>query len=188
MKGHWDPFFAGAVLAITSIAYYLARRSALAGSGHVSRLVDRAFRRKNDEDDLLAAVLAATAEHFGSEVTEQARQAPPPRSPSWSVTLPERAVFLGALAIGGALSVETSEFHFALDSGLDRIVRGGIPQAALLLGAGILVGFGARMAGGCTTGHGLVGIAQMHKGSFASTAAFFVAGVTTTWLISRLCG
>jgi uncharacterized membrane protein YedE/YeeE len=54
---------------------------------------------------------------------------------------------------------------------------------AVLLGAGVLVGFGTRMAGGCTSGHGLCGVSRLQKGSLLSTVAFFGAGVVTSFLL-----
>jgi uncharacterized membrane protein YedE/YeeE len=41
----------------------------------------------------------------------------------------------------------------------------------------IVLGFGTRMGGGCTNGHGLVGCARLRPGSLAATACFF--GVAT---------
>jgi uncharacterized membrane protein YedE/YeeE len=59
--------------------------------------------------------------------------------------------------------------------------------AALLLG-GALVGFGTRMAGGCTSGHGLSGVARFQPGSLAATAAFFGTAVAVSFTLSRVLG
>jgi uncharacterized membrane protein YedE/YeeE len=53
----------------------------------------------------------------------------------------------------------------------------------LLLSAGFLVGFGARYAGGCTSGHGIVGLSNLSKESFIAVAGFFIGGMIMTWLI-----
>jgi hypothetical protein len=45
--------------------------------------------------------------------------------------------------------------------------------------------FGARMAGGCTSGHGLSGGLQLYVGSWAFLAALFVFGIITAMLIYR---
>jgi uncharacterized membrane protein YedE/YeeE len=56
----------------------------------------------------------------------------------------------------------------------------------LLLFAGVLVGFGTRMAGGCPIGHGLCGMAQGQAGSWAAGLAFFAAGVGLAFLVGVL--
>lgn len=48
---------------------------------------------------------------------------------------------------------------------------------------GILLGFGARLAGGCTSGHGISGTFQLSIASWISLIAFFVGGVLTAFLI-----
>lgn len=49
--------------------------------------------------------------------------------------------------------------------------------AALLLGGGFLVGFGTAYAGGCTSGHGLSGIADLQLSSLVALMAFFAGGI-----------
>jgi hypothetical protein len=46
---------------------------------------------------------------------------------------------------------------------------------ALIAVAGVLVGFGARLGGGCTSGHGVCGIARLSARSIAATAIFMAA-------------
>jgi uncharacterized membrane protein YedE/YeeE len=53
----------------------------------------------------------------------------------------------------------------------------------ILLIAGILVGFGSRYAGGCTSGHGIVGLSSLSKESFIAVGGFFIGGLIMTWLI-----
>ena len=53
----------------------------------------------------------------------------------------------------------------------------------ILLGAGLLVGFGARYAGGCTSGHGIVGLSNLFTESFIAIAGFFIGGLIMTWFI-----
>jgi uncharacterized protein len=54
-----------------------------------------------------------------------------------------------------------------------------------LLG-GILMAFGARMARGCTSGHGISGAAQLNVGSWISLVCFFIGGVVVANLLYRL--
>ncbi|MEO9533136.1 MAG: YeeE/YedE thiosulfate transporter family protein [Crocinitomicaceae bacterium] len=52
----------------------------------------------------------------------------------------------------------------------------------LLLG-GLMIGFGARYANGCTAGHAIMGCAQMSKASIVSTIFFFVGGLIAVYFI-----
>jgi uncharacterized membrane protein YedE/YeeE len=51
------------------------------------------------------------------------------------------------------------------------------------LAGGILMGFGSRWAGGCTSGHGISGTLQLAVSSWLSTVCFFIGGVITALLI-----
>lgn len=53
----------------------------------------------------------------------------------------------------------------------------------IIVGGGFLVGFGARYAGGCTSGHAISGIANMQLPSLVAVMGFFVGGLIMTWLI-----
>ncbi len=53
----------------------------------------------------------------------------------------------------------------------------------VLIIAGLLVGFGSRMGSGCTSGHGVIGIARLSRRSFAATATFMAAGIVTVALM-----
>jgi uncharacterized membrane protein YedE/YeeE len=62
--------------------------------------------------------------------------------------------------------------------------EGTIPLTNLqaLVGGFILI-FGARMAGGCTSGHGLSGLSAMSFSSLVTTAAMFSSGIITQFLL-----
>jgi uncharacterized membrane protein YedE/YeeE len=47
----------------------------------------------------------------------------------------------------------------------------------VVAGAGLLVGFGTRLAGGCTSGHGVCGIARLSGRSIAATAIFMATAI-----------
>ncbi|MGB3544803.1 MAG: YeeE/YedE thiosulfate transporter family protein [Rubrivirga sp.] len=49
--------------------------------------------------------------------------------------------------------------------------------ALMVLGGGFLVGFGARWAGGCTSGHAISGLADLQVPSLVAVAGFFVGGL-----------
>lgn len=52
--------------------------------------------------------------------------------------------------------------------------------------AGLLVGFGVRMGSGCTSGHGILGLARLSKRSIVATGVFLLAGVSTATLTGLL--
>ena len=52
----------------------------------------------------------------------------------------------------------------------------------VMLIAGLLVGFGTRMGGGCTSGHGVCGIARLSKRSTVATLVFMGAGIATVFV------
>ena len=56
----------------------------------------------------------------------------------------------------------------------------------LLVIAGLLVGFGTRLGSGCTSGHGICGIARFSKRSFAATATFMLFGFITVYVTRHL--
>jgi uncharacterized membrane protein YedE/YeeE len=61
------------------------------------------------------------------------------------------------------------------------------PLAWAVIGvSGFLVGFGARWASGCTSGHAISGMADFQKGSFIAVAGFFAGGLLSSWLILPL--
>lgn len=55
-----------------------------------------------------------------------------------------------------------------------------------VVAGGFLVGFGTAWAGGCTSGHGLTGVADLQKPSFLALLAFFAGGIAATWLLLPL--
>lgn len=54
--------------------------------------------------------------------------------------------------------------------------------------AGLLVGFGSRMGGGCTSGHGVCGIARLSARSLIATAIFMVTAIATVAVARHVIG
>ncbi len=61
-------------------------------------------------------------------------------------------------------------------------------SAALLICGGFLVGFGTRMGSGCTSGHGVCGIARFSKRSIAATLVFMATGAATVFVARHIVG
>ena len=90
-----------------------------------------------------------------------------------------RAAFLAGLLTGGCL--------------LRTITPGAIGAPAVssplvLVVAGLLVGFGTRLGNGCTSGHGVCGVARLSPRSLAATATFMAAGMLATFVVRHLFG
>ena len=195
------PWYAGgAALMAVLVLHWLWLRRMMAVSGRYTALVDRVRFGATDDgasamstEEILAAVRAATGEAFGAQTVDAA---PPPEpasvaAPQAPITPAGHLLFFTAIAAGGLVSaLLRGGIHpeFSLRGDIFARVTHGSPAVAsvfLVLG-GALVGFGTRMAGGCTTGHGLCGVSRFQKGSLLSTAAFFGAGVGVSLLLGRL--
>lgn len=57
---------------------------------------------------------------------------------------------------------------------------------AILLLGGILVGFGTRYAGGCTSGHAISGLSNLQLPSLIAVIGFFIGGLIMSWLLLPL--
>ncbi len=85
-----------------------------------------------------------------------------------------RLIFVFGLILGG--------FVFQLLVPDFNIPRQNYPLLLLGLG-GFLVGFGTRMGGGCTSGHGICGLANLSIRSLIATLTFMAAGIITVYII-----
>ena len=86
-----------------------------------------------------------------------------------------RAAFVAGLVLGALAYVSTAEVP----------VRVLAPLPAVLAG-GLLVGFGTRLGSGCTSGHGLCGMARLSRRSVAATATFFDLAMLTVFLTQHV--
>ena len=72
-------------------------------------------------------------------------------------------------------------------SGHPPPLRSGFPVIPLAL-AGVLVGFGTAWSGGCTSGHGVCGIARLSPRSIVATGVFMVTAVAATYIVRHVLG
>lgn len=61
-------------------------------------------------------------------------------------------------------------------------------RLVVALAGGILMGFGARWAGGCTSGHGISGTLQLALSSWIAVICFFAGGIATATVLFRVVG
>ena len=100
-----------------------------------------------------------------------------------------RLPLLAGLLIGGYLSAVTSGgWQPSWDLGVfDRVIGlGPAGKLAWMFVGGLFIGFGTRLAGGCTSGHGMFGLSNLEMPSLITTVTFMAAGIATTHIIYRL--
>ena len=87
-----------------------------------------------------------------------------------------RAFLLGLVAAPVAVLLVTGSFP-------QQTVSGNLPGMAL---AGLLVGTGTALGSGCTSGHGVCGLARLSRRSLVAVCVFLAAAVLTTALIRHV--
>lgn len=106
-------------------------------------------------------------------------------APSWRVLL------LLGIAVGGLFSaLAAGSYQPTLAyGGFDTTLGVTLPTKALILfSGGGLIGFGARLAGGCTSGHGMCGTAMGSPASIVATVTFMATAVVTANLLAMAFG
>jgi uncharacterized membrane protein YedE/YeeE len=89
----------------------------------------------------------------------------------------ERAAFVGGLLLGPLV--------FALAYGaLPNVTI--TPSLPILVIGGLLVGFGTRLAKGCTSGHGVCGLARLSTRSIVAVATFFGVAIVTVFVMEHV--
>lgn len=90
-----------------------------------------------------------------------------------------RSMFLGGMVLGA--TILTTVFASLPPA---KLQTGWIGMAA----AGLIVGYGTRMGSGCTSGHGVCGIARLSQRSIIATITFMAFGVITVFVLRHLIG
>ena len=102
------------------------------------------------------------------------------------------AYFLGGLVLGGGLfAMATGHWTPRWDDpSLAAVLVGPSPvvHAIVLLLAGVAIGFGARAAGGCTSGHGVTGLSLGSPASVVATMTFFTTAVAVANAVAWFVG
>jgi uncharacterized membrane protein YedE/YeeE len=190
---YWAFWAGGLALASVGALHLWLHGRLLAVSGHFTALT-QAFSTPPAPEmapaELRRALAQATAAQFGLPVDQVSQQLQ--RAPS----LPHRTstgthvLFFVAIALG-ALGSAVLDGRLALTVGLSgpiaaQLLGPGAAALPWLLCAGVLVGFGTRMAGGCTSGHGLSGVSRWQPGSVVTTASFLLAGSACAFVLEAV--
>jgi len=95
------------------------------------------------------------------------------RDAAWRVT------FLAGLILGGTVLSQVYPKSIELELTYSTL--------ALTL-AGLLVGFGSRLGGGCTSGHGICGLGRLSSRSMIAVLTFMTTGIITAVIVGRFFG
>jgi uncharacterized membrane protein YedE/YeeE len=90
-----------------------------------------------------------------------------------------RLLFITGLLLGALV------YPVVLDRTIPVDVQATLPVMAA---GGFLVGFGTRMASGCTAGHGISGLSRLSPRSLAATATFFATAIMTVHVVRHGLG
>jgi hypothetical protein len=217
MNNYW-PWWAGAVgLAAVTINYTITTDRSLGVSAAWDRVLHWRSERRleqleaqfTDDRALAEALVAATAEHFGTRPggplppdTGGGAQIPgqdggptagdeaAPVASLRPAPLVTQAALLLSILLGGWIAAVTAgrfELRFDMGNGYRELVTAN-PTAMIcvLFVGGVLVGFGTRLAGGCSSGHGLSGCGRLRPVSILATAVFFGSAVVVSFLLWKV--
>lgn len=95
----------------------------------------------------------------------------------WSQDKGWRAAFLVGL-VSGPVAFNAIAGHWPVVH-----IAASVP---VLIAAGLLVGFGTRLGSGCTSGHGVSGLARLSPRSFAAVAMFMVTAALTVFVVRHV--
>ena len=161
MAKHWSPYVCGALIGILAAATVLFSGKLLGISTAYARISGMLGL-------ILAPDLTKRLEYFKN--TKPIIE--------WEVMLFVGVIFGSFLAAwsGGTIQANLLPYtwvqRFGADSSTLRIITAII--------GGIFIAFGARTAGGCTSGHGISGTMQMSVGSWIALIFFFIGGMAVT--------
>jgi hypothetical protein len=170
------------------------------------RRIERVNAQFADDRVLAEALAAATADQFGAGSAAPAARHGDGRTPGQDVRPPaapnttlarllpaplvsQVALLLSVFVGGWVAAVTAGRFQLRLDMGdaFRQIVTDKpIQMIGALFVGGVLVGFGTRLAGGCSSGHGLNGCGRLQPVSIVATAVFFGTGVLVSFLLWKV--
>jgi len=163
----WEnPYVAGVLLGIVLFLVYLLTSHGLGASGGIQRLVawvvDQVNPEHVDQNSYLATYAGGDTNPFNS----------------WAIPM------IIGVPIGGFLSAWRSK-RLKITTGKGPRISTRTRWVFALLG-GIAMGFGARLARGCTSGIALSGGAVLSVGAWAFMIAFFAGGYALAYFVRRL--
>ncbi len=164
--GAWSPYLVGALIGVLSMATFYFSDKPLGVSTAYARL----------------AGLVGNLFSKGHTETLKYYQEKKPKI-EWEVML-MFGIMLGAFIAAYTGGEITATWVPALWQ--ERFGSAVVLRAGVALGGGAIMAYGARLAGGCTSGHGISGALQLSVSSWIALACFFIGAVSTSMLLFRL--
>lgn len=202
MSGYWSWWLGALALGGITVGYYFAVGRRFGVSSSWERVVHWGAERRAEQldNDLLAddsafeaALRAATLEEFGDAggVALHAPPAPPATPPAAPGRFPlsANATLLVSITVGAFIAaLLNGRFQLRADMGEDfsALVTDGPWMWPILFVGGAMVGLGTRMAGGCSSGHGLSGVSRLQPVSLVATSVFFGSAVVVSLLLWKV--
>ena len=162
---YWPPYVAGLGLGITLLITFILMGQGLGASGGFTRY--------------LVALLSWVAPDYVARNPYWSEYAPPGQSPLMSFLVFE---LIGVVAGGFVSGWLAHRLRISVDKGPRISARS---RYVLALGGGVLTGYGARLARGCTSGLALSGGAVLSAGAWAFMMAVFAAGFIGAYFVRR---
>ena len=159
LNSRWSPYLVGAGIGVLSWFTFLISQKAIGCSTAYART-----------SGMIARVF------FGRKVDEN------PYYSEFKPVIDWEWMFVAGIVIGAFISaLITNDFrpHAIPDTWAAVFGTNAVFRFSIALAGGILLGFGARWAKGCTSGHGISGTMQLAVSSWVSVLCFFVAGIIT---------
>jgi uncharacterized membrane protein YedE/YeeE len=164
----WSPYAVGIGIGILSWFSFLISREPLSCSTSFARMsgvIERLFRGKKVE-----------LKPYYQEI---------------KIVIDWQGMLVLGIVIGSLMSALLSgDFHCQWVPSLWATVFGNSPGLRVIVAllGGIFLGFGARWAGGCTSGHGISGTLQLAVSSWISAICFFIGGILMAQFLFKLIG
>lgn len=115
------------------------------------------------------------------------------RRPPYDEVFGWRSWFMIGIPLGGLVARLLSPGPIAAGFDMGALYESAMPDAliaklAVVAGGGVLIGLGARMAGGCQSGHSISGLSLANPPSLVASIAFFAGGILGVQVLFRLAG
>jgi uncharacterized membrane protein YedE/YeeE len=164
-KKLWNPIFGGTMIGLAMILTFYISGRGLGASGSITSFAVWV-------QNLIAPTYTKSSEYFSPYVANGANP------------LTDYMVFMAiGIMIGSfAAGIISKSFKFEILKGPNISNKGRLIYALI---GGILIGFAARMARGCTSGQALVGGAELSVGSWAFMFSIFAGGFAVAYFIRR---
>ncbi|MBG0789482.1 MAG: YeeE/YedE family protein [Desulfovibrionaceae bacterium] len=158
----WSPYVAGALSGVLAVASVLVAGKYLGASTTFVRSAGMI-------ENTLSPALVDTAYYL-----------------KYNLAVDWQFLFVVGIVIGAFIASRTDgsfRVQMVPDMWTARFGASPLPRALAAFAGGIIGVYGARLAGGCPSGHGLSGLAQMSVSGFVAAACFFIGGIVSARLM-----